>query len=627
MTSIPLFVPRYMQQQSQAPQHVDKGGSKLLKYTLTNFDIFSQNQKNIQRYKESIPKIIYSEELLDYTRFSPENCISLEQLLNYIQLKEPYPNNVHNNFIYKNYFEKERFFFNSNFESGNLRMVIKHSDNEFDLIIRPETFSVRTFQWFFFSIKENEAFKSHDKSKIIKFNIINLTKKTILFNEMIRVLVYYNDTWSRDTNNIFFFPNEMAFNEEENQFYTLTFTFDLHYVRNNSLIYFSYCYPYTYQNLTYYLKSLTNYSSILRFESIGTSLKGNNIHMLVITDFTDSFEALARKQAVVLTARVHPGESNSSYVIEGVIDFLLSRDQVAEKLRKKYIFKIVPMLNPDGVIYGNFRMNLVGKDLNRMWVEAEANNSPTIFHTKQMIQKTLKSRDIYLFCDFHGHSTKNNFFMYCCRTKSSGFSGVSLNQYNSSTNLISTNYFSCPGTRDQTTFQERIFPYIFQKENLYFDRNSCVNKINPSKIKTARAVLKNEYKVDLSYCLESSLGSIRLANGEYIPFTIELYKKIGRDFCKTLFKMGNTRIYYSALNFVKNEKKEKKKTRDIRKIFSTSAAAKQILPYVRECPPNQLKKNSIIIAKGKNESFKVINYNNGFKYPSIDKMYFISTNK
>lgn len=58
------------------------------------------------------------------------------------------------------------------------------------------------------------------------------------------------------------------------------------------------------------------------------------------------------RKYVFLTGRVHPGESNSSHIISGVIQFLLSNDDIAINLRRNCIFKIIPMLNPDGVING-----------------------------------------------------------------------------------------------------------------------------------------------------------------------------------------------------------------------------------------------------------------------------------
>lgn len=69
----------------------------------------------------------------------------------------------------------------------------------------------------------------------------------------------------------------------------------------------------------------------------------------------------------MLTARVHPGESNSSYVMEGLLSYLTKDIPEAEKLRKKYIFYVVPMINPDGVVAGNYRTSLFGKDLNRTY--------------------------------------------------------------------------------------------------------------------------------------------------------------------------------------------------------------------------------------------------------------------
>ena len=69
---------------------------------------------------------------------------------------------------------------------------------------------------------------------------------------------------------------------------------------------------------------------------------------------------------MIIVGRVHPGETNSSWVLHGMIDFLVSRE--AHKLRDKLIFKIVPMINPDGVVAGNYRTSFIGKDLNRLFL-------------------------------------------------------------------------------------------------------------------------------------------------------------------------------------------------------------------------------------------------------------------
>lgn len=96
------------------------------------------------------------------------------------------------------------------------------------------------------------------------------------------------------------------------------------------------------------------------------TIAGNDCDMLIITNFTSSPEDISERPAVILTARVHPGESNASYIMEGILDYLLNDiDPNAAELRNRFVFKIVPMLNPDGVIVGNYRCSLSGMDLNR----------------------------------------------------------------------------------------------------------------------------------------------------------------------------------------------------------------------------------------------------------------------
>lgn len=85
------------------------------------------------------------------------------------------------------------------------------------------------------------------------------------------------------------------------------------------------------------------------------SLAGNSLDMIIVTNFKSLDQDIALREAVIITGRVHPGETNSSFIIEGILEFLVSDIETAAELRNKYVFKIIPMLNPDGVIIGNYR--------------------------------------------------------------------------------------------------------------------------------------------------------------------------------------------------------------------------------------------------------------------------------
>lgn len=130
-------------------------------------------------------------------------------------------------------------------------------------------------------------------------------------------------------------------------------------------MFFAYCVPYTYSLLIHQIEELkqkTERLNILEVESLGTSLLGVKIPLLKITDCSIP---MAEKKIVLVTGRIHPGESCGSLMAEGLLDYLCSSEGL--ELRRQAVFIVIPMMNPDGVILGNYRTGVSGVDLNRVF--------------------------------------------------------------------------------------------------------------------------------------------------------------------------------------------------------------------------------------------------------------------
>ena len=52
------------------------------------------------------------------------------------------------------------------------------------------------------------------------------------------------------------------------------------------------------------------------------------------------------------------------------------------------------MMNPDGVIVGNYRCSLAGRDLNRNYRTKLKDSYPTVWHMKAMVKKYVHSASL-----------------------------------------------------------------------------------------------------------------------------------------------------------------------------------------------------------------------------------------
>lgn len=216
-------------------------------------------------------------------------------------------------------------------------------------------------------------------------------------------------------------------------------------------------------------------------------------------------------------------------MMRGALRFLLSDSREATSLRKQYVIRLIPMLNPDGVIYGNYRCSLLGVDLNRRWDSPSRYMHPTIYHAKRFLQSFSESHQVALYCDMHGHSMRKNVFMYACSAQS--HSDV----------LI------------------RLIPKMLCKLNPVFSFSDCHFRIENCKLATARVVAFSELNILNSYTLEASFygPGTRKQLGEEgegdSQMGIEHMEALGRDLCRVMSAFVSRKSFKRKLMEVANK--------------------------------------------------------------------------
>ncbi|KAF5277599.1 hypothetical protein FQA39_LY06092 [Lamprigera yunnana] len=393
---------------------------------------------------------------------------------------------------------EESLQFESRFESGNLAKAVKTGIRSYDLYLRSDLNTEEQRKWFYFRVMNTK------KDVPYRLSIVNITKNEYLYTVGMKPLLYSTQNaaskkigWIRCGSNITFTPNRTSLDSTEPKTYTLSFNVNFPY--DNDMVYFAYCYPYTYSDLKKYLFKLANdpvKSKYVTIRLLGETLAKNSLYLVNITS-RSSFSS-EKKEAIILSARTHPSETPGSWMMKGALDFLTGNSSLAKSLRTKFVFKIVPMLNPDGVIVGNSRYSLAGKDLNRQFKTASQRQFPGVWFSKLMMQKTVGDDGVRFFCDFHAHSVKHNIFIFACADK------------------------------------VRAFPQmIYRNAADKFSYGSCTFNTTKSKEGTARIVMWN-MGVENSFTMEASVGGTSNEDGSGAHFTIHDYEEMGKALCETL---------------------------------------------------------------------------------------------
>ncbi|PAV77532.1 hypothetical protein WR25_02557 [Diploscapter pachys] len=393
---------------------------------------------------------------------------------------------------------RDHLTFESRFESGNLRRATQVGPYHYELILSPDVNQVHDhYQWFYFEV-------SNIKSDVkYTFEIINCMKTTSMYSKGMQPVMYSvkemlsgRPGWQRVGDNVCYYRNlyttkdDCDANGEETKkkyFYSIRFNVTFRY--KGDICYFAYHYPYTYSYLRATLdESLSRLPSTIysRMDHLTLSLGGNPVPLITVTA-PGTKEQVAARPIILISARVHPGETNASWIMHGIISMLLtSTSPTVSELREKFVIKLIPMLNPDGVINGSHRCSLSGNDLNRAWDRPNEQRHPEIYHSKAIVQYMVEvlKKPPFVYVDLHGHSRKSNVFLFGNNPEESW-------------------------NRDDVTQRKHNYEFITLPEMLEqispaFSFKNCRFNIERSKESSARITLWRQFDLCRSYTMEST---------------------------------------------------------------------------------------------------------------------------
>lgn len=249
---------------------------------------------------------------------------------------------------------------NSNFDGGSmgaLRQVAKNSLKGVTIHWKQRNGSGDQYYWFQFQLKNT-------KNKEIEIELDSLIgtyrgEPHIIYNNDTRPVFSYDlKNWSRVT--------DVSYHEKQH-----SFTFKQFFDEDS--VWIAYSIPYSYKHAVNFWNSVSH-NRFIKQDTIAYSGEKRPVRLLTITDEKVPSK---KKRVIFISTLQHGSETSGGFIVEGLIKFLISDSGEAKAARRNFIYKIVPMVNPDGVYGGITRYNADGVDLNQSWMkESEGYSEP-----------------------------------------------------------------------------------------------------------------------------------------------------------------------------------------------------------------------------------------------------------
>lgn len=391
--------------------------------------------------------------------------------------------------------------FSGDFECGNLGEVYKIGERNYVIHILPDPTKWFSALWFMFKVENM-------RPGTYTFTIAGFYRDCHQHAIGVQPCAFseYSGRRGRGWMRIGTDMRFWSYKRKSNTEYALSFTF---VVSHSDTMVFAYLYPYSYTTLQRWLTKAEVITSAVCRTAGGVDVPA------IFWDaddqaFVDIRNAGARRKQshrplVVIGARVHPGESNSSFAMEGLMEQLFGPSGAT---LRRFSWFLLPMLNPDGVVCGFYRPTIGGADGNRVWKTLGIVESPTAFHVVRVLDMLTRTRKLAFFLDFHGHTAQSNAFSY----------GVS---------NCDVEWNDC----------QSFFPQIMARYCNVFDSKASISFAPDEYPTTMRVALHHKYSIPFAYTLEMSFGAIEIGPDTGTQMTPEHYRSVGRSTASAIYEM------------------------------------------------------------------------------------------
>ncbi len=163
---------------------------------------------------------------------------------------------------------------------------------------------------------------------------------------------------------------------------------------DSSVVWLARYYPYSLGRLNNFIKKHIK-NPFFKVDLIGKTSHNRPLNLITITDPKVDDK---NKKRIWIQSRTHPSETGSSFVLEGLIDYLLTDcNSCCKKVDLgKLIFNIIPIVNVDGVVEGNARLAPTGVDLERQWLRKSGSDNKSLIDTVAPEVKLISSKILEL---------------------------------------------------------------------------------------------------------------------------------------------------------------------------------------------------------------------------------------